>query len=82
MARESVMVFPTLINIAHPAANASQLREIEARVFDILEGNPSEIVWCSFAELVRYRIQQDEQQDRINLLNRVVSAIDRNTRFV
>ncbi len=81
MARESVMVFPTMINVAHPAANASQLREIEARVFDILESDPSEIVWCGFVELVRYRIQQDEQQDKIDLLNRVVGAIGRNTRF-
>ena len=56
VSREYVMAFPTLISIAHPTANSAQLREMEVRVFDLLENNPSEIVWCSFVELVKYRI--------------------------
>jgi len=56
VSRECVTAYPILISVAHPTANSAQLREMEVRVLDLLENNPSEIVWCSFVELVKYRI--------------------------
>jgi hypothetical protein len=76
------MVYPTLLHVAHPFEHIAMLSELEGKIIETLENNPSDLAWCAFTELLRRRRESDRQEDRLNLLNRITNVMDRNPNFL
>lgn len=76
------MVFPTLVRVAHPAENIAMLSKLEGKIFETLESNASDLAWCAFAELLRRRREDDKPEDRLNLIKRITTVMDRNPNFL
>lgn len=76
------MVFPTLVSLAHPTEHICLLSELEGKIFETLESNPSDLAWCALTELLRRRRELDRPEDRLNLLSRITSAMDHNPNFL